>query len=103
MPRHDAEAVRELMTKALSKSGGMGKVGEDLPQNDDDEKAFGNMEKSQRVQEGLDDFVGSMSKQFSRAEELLNDIARSLDGALQMMESQDEESAKALTPDDVGL
>lgn len=102
MPRHDAEAVRELMTKALSKSGGMGKIGEDLPQNDDD-KAFGKMEKSQRVQEGLDNFVGSMSKQFSHAEGLLNDVGRSLDGALQMMESQDEESAKALTPDDVGL
>lgn len=102
MPRHDVEAIRGLMTSALSHSGGMGDIGEDLPQSDD-EDSFGKMGTSQRVHDGLNDFSGEMTKQFSHAEGLLDGVARSLDGALQMMESQDEESAKALTPDDIEL
>lgn len=102
MPRHDAEAIRDLMTKAQSHSGRIGKIGDDLPRNDD-ETAFGDTAMSQNVHDGLNDFVDSMSKQFSHAEGLLNDMARSLDKALGLMDAQEEESATALTPDDVGL
>jgi len=102
VPRYDSDAIRHLISEAQRHSGGMGKLGEDLPQNDDD-KAFGEMRTSKDVHDGLNDFVGSMSQQFSHAEKLLDDVSRSLDGALRLLDEQEAENVTALTPDDIGL
>jgi len=102
VPKYDSDAIRELISTAQRHSGGMGKIGDDLPENDDD-KAFGEMQTSKDMHDGLNDFVGSMSKQFSQAEKALDDVARSLDGALGMLDEQEAENVRALTPEDLGL
>lgn len=102
MPQYDSEAIRELVSTAQAHAGGIGQIADGLP-NEPDDQAFGEMAVSKDVHGGLNGFVGSMSDQFSRAESLLNGVARSLDGMLGMLEAQEAENVASLTPKDVDI
>lgn len=102
MPVYDYEAIRDLVSAAQANAGGIGQIADGLP-NEPDEKAFGEMAVSKDVHGGLNGFTGSMSDQFSRAESLLNGVARSLDDTLSAIEAQEDENVSSLTPNDVEI
>lgn len=99
MPKYEIDAIRGLVAAAQGNAGGIGQIADGLPR-DQDERAFGEMNASQSTKDGLNGFVGSMGDQFSRAEQLLGEVARSLDSVAASLEAQEAENVTSITPTD---
>lgn len=100
MPKYEIDAIRGLVSEAQANAGGIGQIADGLP-GDLDDKAFGEMAVSKDMRDGVDGFVGSMSAQFSRAEGLLDDVARTLDSLAGTLEAQEVENVTSITPSDI--
>lgn len=100
MPKYEIDAIRGLVSEAQGNAGGIGQIADGLP-DDLDDKAFGEMQASKDMHSGVNGFVGSMSEQFSRAERLLGDVARTLDSLAGTLEAQELENITSIKPSDV--
>ncbi|MFL6143402.1 MAG: hypothetical protein ACJ72N_16250 [Labedaea sp.] len=99
MPSYNIEAINDCMRRAQDYKPKFGEIADTFPEGGGNAAAYGELTSSAAVARAVDALNSAMHKEFTAAENTLDQVARSLDAVVRSVQNTEDNNVRSMTPE----